>query len=81
MRRHFRTGEAFDGLRQKGICVNLHYLPVHLQPYYRALGSSRDSFRRPKPMARRPSPCRSIAGLSDAEQDRVIAAMRELLGE
>jgi perosamine synthetase len=27
--------EAFDSLRQKGIGVNVHYSPVHLQPYYR----------------------------------------------
>lgn len=25
---------SFDGLRQQGIGVNVHYLPVHLQPYY-----------------------------------------------
>jgi UDP-4-amino-4,6-dideoxy-N-acetyl-beta-L-altrosamine transaminase len=30
--------EVFEGLRARGVGVNLHYLPVHLQPYYRALG-------------------------------------------
>lgn len=30
--------QLFDLLRQKGIGVNLHYTPVHLQPYYRDLG-------------------------------------------
>ncbi len=29
---------VFDALRASGIGVNLHYLPVHLQPYYRELG-------------------------------------------
>ncbi len=28
----------FEGLRQRGVGVNLHYIPVHLQPYYRQLG-------------------------------------------
>jgi UDP-4-amino-4,6-dideoxy-N-acetyl-beta-L-altrosamine transaminase len=28
----------FDRLRAEGIGVNLHYAPVHLQPYYRRLG-------------------------------------------
>jgi UDP-4-amino-4,6-dideoxy-N-acetyl-beta-L-altrosamine transaminase len=30
--------EVFEGLREQGIQVNLHYIPIHLQPYYRALG-------------------------------------------
>jgi len=30
--------EVFTRLRADGIGVNLHYIPVHLQPYYRALG-------------------------------------------
>lgn len=34
----------FDILRSKGIDVNLHYIPVHLQPYYRNLGFSIGQF-------------------------------------
>jgi len=30
--------EAFDFLRNKGVGVNVHYIPVHLQPYYQDLG-------------------------------------------
>ena len=30
--------EIFEQLRSKGIGVNVHYLPVYLQPYYRQLG-------------------------------------------
>jgi dTDP-4-amino-4,6-dideoxygalactose transaminase len=30
--------QVFEELRQLGIGVNLHYAPVHLQPYYRDLG-------------------------------------------
>ena len=30
--------DLFEALRGRGIGVNLHYIPVHLQPYYRALG-------------------------------------------
>jgi dTDP-4-amino-4,6-dideoxygalactose transaminase len=29
---------VFDTLRTAGIGVNVHYIPVHLQPYYRAHG-------------------------------------------
>lgn len=30
--------KVFDTLRRKKIMVNLHYLPIHLHPYYRKLG-------------------------------------------
>ncbi len=32
--------EVFERLREKGIGVNLHYIPIHLQPYYQKLGFS-----------------------------------------
>lgn len=30
--------EVFEFLRAKGIGVNVHYIPVHTQPYYKSLG-------------------------------------------
>jgi UDP-4-amino-4,6-dideoxy-N-acetyl-beta-L-altrosamine transaminase len=36
--------EVFAELRARAIGVNLHYLPVHLQPYYRALGFGAGQF-------------------------------------
>ncbi|BDI60603.1 UDP-4-amino-4,6-dideoxy-N-acetyl-beta-L-altrosamine transaminase [Qipengyuania nanhaisediminis] len=35
-----RHRAVFDHLRASGIGVNLHYMPVYLQPYYRRLGFS-----------------------------------------
>ena len=29
---------VFDGLREAGIGVNVHYIPIHTQPYYQQLG-------------------------------------------
>jgi UDP-4-amino-4,6-dideoxy-N-acetyl-beta-L-altrosamine transaminase len=36
--------EVFDALRQQGIGVNLHYIPVHTQPYYQAMGFKNGDF-------------------------------------
>ncbi len=30
--------QVFDSLRRQGIGVNIHYIPVHIHPYYQALG-------------------------------------------
>ena len=34
----------FEGFRASGIGVQLHYSPVHLQPYYRRLGFHEGDF-------------------------------------
>jgi UDP-4-amino-4,6-dideoxy-N-acetyl-beta-L-altrosamine transaminase len=36
--------EVFEGLRAAGIGVNVHYIPVHLQPDYQRLGFKRGDF-------------------------------------
>jgi dTDP-4-amino-4,6-dideoxygalactose transaminase len=30
--------KVFESMRTQGIGVNLHYIPVHLQPYYETMG-------------------------------------------
>lgn len=30
--------QVFEALREQGIGVNLHYIPVYMQPYYQAMG-------------------------------------------
>lgn len=34
--------EIYDALRSKGVLVNLHYIPVYLQPYFKKMGFKRD---------------------------------------
>lgn len=36
--------EVFELLREKGIGVNVHYIPVHTQPYYENLGFKQGDF-------------------------------------
>lgn len=36
--------EFFSRLREKGIGVNLHYIPIYLQPYYEKFGYHQDEF-------------------------------------
>lgn len=39
-----RRTDVFRQLRAAGLGVNVHYIPVHLQPYYRALGFGNGHF-------------------------------------
>ena len=36
--------QVFDALREQGIGVNLHYIPVHLQPYYQRMGFNEGNY-------------------------------------
>lgn len=70
---------VFDALRDAGIGVNVHYIPVHLQPYYRALGFKVGDF----PVAERfysgAISLPMFATLSDEAQARVVAALEKTL--
>jgi UDP-4-amino-4,6-dideoxy-N-acetyl-beta-L-altrosamine transaminase len=72
-------GQLFDGLRSLGIGVNLHYIPVHTQPYYRALGFGAGDFPVAEQYYREAISLPMFYSLSDSEQDQVVGALRALL--
>ncbi len=72
---------VFDGLRQRGIGVNVHYIPIYLQPYYERLGFRPGRCPEAEAYYRRAISIPLHAGLSDDDQDWVIAALdAELVG-
>ena len=73
---HYRV---FEGLRAAGIGVQLHYTPVHLQPYYRRLGFKEGDFPEAEAYA-----CNAISlplypGLQYGDQQRVARTLASLL--
>lgn len=74
-----RHRAAFEALRANGIGVNLHYIPVHLQPYYRDLGFNPGDFPASEDYYSRAISIPLHAGLSDAERARVVAALEDVL--
>jgi UDP-4-amino-4,6-dideoxy-N-acetyl-beta-L-altrosamine transaminase len=71
---------VFEGLRAAGIGVQLHYSPVHLQPYYRRLGFSEGDFPEAEAYARNAISLPLYPGLQDEEQDRVVQVLSNVLG-
>lgn len=70
---------VFKGLRQQGIMVNLHYIPVHTQPYYRRMGFSRGDFPEAERYYAEAISLPLYYGLTEQDQDRVIEALRKTL--
>jgi UDP-4-amino-4,6-dideoxy-N-acetyl-beta-L-altrosamine transaminase len=79
-----RTGRArrdvFEGLRKAGIGVNVHYIPVHLQPYYRDLGFRAGMFPEAERYYDEAITLPLFATMTDAEQDTVVSALAQVTG-
>lgn len=72
-------GAVFAALRERDIGVNVHYIPVHTQPYYRRLGFRPGDYPEAERYYGEAISLPIYFGLSDAEQDTVVAALREAL--
>lgn len=68
-----------DELRQSGVGVNLHYMPVHLQPYYRDLGFSPGQFPEAEVHGESAMTLPLYPAMTEQQQDRVIAALDQVL--
>lgn len=71
--------QVFTHLREAGIGVNLHYIPVHTQPYYRALGFKEGDFPESERYYAEAISLPMYATLSESQQDHVVTTLREAL--
>ena len=71
---------VFDELRSKDIGVNLHYMPVHLQPYYRALGFKCGQFPEAEAYAESAITIPLFPAMTNQQQDQVVDALHQTLG-
>lgn len=70
---------VFDYLRENGIGVNVHYIPIHLQPYYRRLGFQEGQFPEAEKFYRSAISIPLHANLTEEEQDFIVARMTEVV--
>jgi len=71
--------QVFDALRAREILVNLHYIPVHTQPYYQKMGFREGDYPEAERYYREAISIPMHPSLTDAEQDFVVETLRELL--
>ncbi|WP_026375630.1 UDP-4-amino-4,6-dideoxy-N-acetyl-beta-L-altrosamine transaminase [Aestuariibacter salexigens] len=76
--RHDR-GQVFERLQQRGIGGNVHYIPIHLHPYYRNLGFTEGDFPAAEQFYRRAITIPLFSSLTADEQTRVVKVLTEVL--
>ena len=71
--------KLFEGLRAAGIGVQLHYSPVHLQPYYNQMGFKEGDFPEAEAYASTAISLPLFPGLQEPDQRSVVDALTALL--
>jgi dTDP-4-amino-4,6-dideoxygalactose transaminase len=70
---------VFKSLIDAGIGANLHYIPVHLQPYYRRLGFSDGSFYEAEAYGKEAITLPLYPSMDDEQQDYIINVLGKLV--
>lgn len=71
--------QLFESMRGAGIGVNLHYIPVHIQPYYKRLGFKMGDFPEAEKYYSEAMSLPLYFGLSDDTQDSIAETLSSLL--
>lgn len=71
--------EVFESLRRQGVGVNLHYIPVHTQPYYRDMGFRPGDFPEAERYYTEAISLPLYPAMTELQQDQVITALRGAL--
>jgi UDP-4-amino-4,6-dideoxy-N-acetyl-beta-L-altrosamine transaminase len=71
--------EVFELLRSRGIGVNLHYIPVHTQPYYQRMGFHAGDYPEAERYYAEAISLPMYPTMTEAQQDQVVAALAEAL--
>ncbi len=71
--------QIFAEMREKGITLNLHYIPVHTQPYYEQLGHKPEECPVSLDYYREAMTLPLYYSLTNEQQDEVVKALKEVL--
>ena len=71
--------EVFNGMRESGILVNLHYIPVHLQPYYQEMGFKEGDFLEAEQYYKEAISLPMFPTMTEEQQNQVVSTLKELL--
>ena len=71
--------QIFDEMKARGVTLNLHYIPVHTQPYYEKLGHRPDECPNSLAYYRDAMTLPLYYDLTDEQQDYVVKSLSEVL--
>lgn len=72
--------QVFESLRELGIGVNLHYIPVYSHPYFKNMGFNAGDFPQAESYYAEAISLPLFSAMTHSEQDKVVDAVRRSLG-
>ena len=72
---------VFEKLKAEGIGVNVHYIPIHTQPYYRRMGFDWGDFPIAEDYYNNAISLPIFPNLTDHEQDYIVSKLEKILEE
>ncbi|BDX07795.1 UDP-4-amino-4,6-dideoxy-N-acetyl-beta-L-altrosamine transaminase [Planctobacterium marinum] len=77
--RNHEQRAVYDYMLSKGVQLNVHYIPIHLQPHYRRLGFSPGDFPVAEKYYKMALTLPLYPDLTESQQDFVVATLKEAL--
>jgi UDP-4-amino-4,6-dideoxy-N-acetyl-beta-L-altrosamine transaminase len=71
--------DVYQQLHDKGVGVNVHYIPIHLQPFYQQLGFKHGDFPLSEHFYQNALTLPMFPSLTDTQQTKVIDVLHEVL--
>ena len=71
--------QIFDSMRAGGIGVNLHYIPVYRQPYFRAMGFRRAAYPEAESYYAEAITLPLFPTMTEAQQDEVASVLHQVI--
>ncbi|MEQ6886647.1 UDP-4-amino-4,6-dideoxy-N-acetyl-beta-L-altrosamine transaminase [Salicola sp. Rm-C-2C1-2] len=73
--------QIFEGLREAGIGVNLHYIPVHTQPYFQTMGFEEGQFPEAERYYAEAISLPLFPTMEDTSHNHVVSTLKRLLSQ
>ena len=71
--------QIFAEMKEKDVCLNLHYIPVHTQPYYQKLGFKNGDFPVSEKYYEEVFTLPLYYSLTDEQQEYIVNVLKEVL--
>lgn len=71
--------QVFEALREHGVGVNLHYIPIHIQPHYERMGFKVGDYPRSEQYYAEAISLPMYQTLSDEQQHKVVTTLKAAL--
>lgn len=73
--------DVFNALRAAGIQANLHYIPVHMQPYYQKIGFASGQFPEAEKYYKEAISIPLFSAMTEEQQDTVCSTLKTILSK